>query len=274
MTPCECDLIIESQPHSGSWNMATDEFLLNEAEHRQRCVVRIYRWSEPTLSVGYFQRNNLLNHLQETPFAKLPIVIRLSGGGAILHDYEWTYSCVIPNDQLPGSAPLKLYNTVHTRIVSLLNEWGIPAKLRKDFQQLDACRINPSRTNHSSQKFSTDVDSTQVETETFLCFLREDPRDIVCNFRKILGSAQRRRKGVVLQHGSLIWQQSALAPQIPGILNLIAMEKESDLTGTTFARELGRRIAETFTDHISERCFTHAEELLIQQLEPHCSLPM
>ncbi len=84
----DADIIVDELPYSGVFNMSMDAALLQLAAERDQSVVRIYQWSEPTVSLGYFQGSG---HAVESPFPGLPVVRRLSGGGAILHDQEITY---------------------------------------------------------------------------------------------------------------------------------------------------------------------------------------
>ena len=189
--------------------MRRDERLLQLAvDGRDKSAIRIYRWEEPTVTVGYFQKSLVESgraaiQIQglDSRLADCPRVIRLSGGGAILHDHEITYSCTLPSQHPVRSNPLKLYEIVHRAIIGILKDCGVHAQLREEF-------------NQSSQ------DATDRAAEPFLCFLRADPRDIVVDGVKILGSAQRRRKGCILQHGSLLLRASTLTPELPGLLDL------------------------------------------------------
>ena len=81
--------------------MAVDEVLLDAAAVREQLSLRFYGWSEPTLSLGYFQR--VADRKQHIASRECPLVRRLSGGGAILHDDELTYSFATPATFL-GSA--------------------------------------------------------------------------------------------------------------------------------------------------------------------------
>ena len=188
-----CRVLIDPEPMPGSWNMAVDEALLESAIERQTCILRLYRWSEATLTLGYFQQENAAR--RDPRLASLPAVRRLSGGGAILHHHEITYSCAIPPNHPLAADPLQLYDRVHERIVALLNAYGVPAVLRGQ--------------------------AIRSGEEPFLCFGRGDPRDIILHGQKILGSAQRRRRGAVLQHGSLLLSRSPHAPEFPGIAELV-----------------------------------------------------
>ncbi len=191
--PASFLLLIEHEAGSGAWNMAVDEALLESARQHHLTAVRFYRWNEPTLSLGYFQKQLPENLPAElTP---LPRVRRLSGGGAILHHHEWTYSCVLSPEHPLASEPVRLYELVHQEIITWLGEQSVLANLRGT------------------------VSLGQCE-EPFLCFGREDPRDIVHDGKKIVGSAQRRRRGAVLQHGSLLYERSDFAPTYPGLQDL------------------------------------------------------
>ena len=177
--------LLRHAPAPGAWNMAVDEVLLERAV----ACLRFYRWSEPTLSLGYFQA--YADRREHPPSLPCAAVRRLTGGGAILHDFELTYSIV-----LPGTHPLaahrdELYRAVHGSLIEALGQLGIAARLCQPAHKIEAVR------------------------EPFLCFQRRSPGDVLIGQTKICGSAQRRRYGAVLQHGSLIWQTSAAAPNCP-----------------------------------------------------------
>ncbi|RMG38807.1 MAG: lipoate--protein ligase family protein [Planctomycetota bacterium] len=183
-------LWIDDRPHGGAENMAYDEALLEAALDDELCCVRVYRWARPTVSLGYFQS---FDQRLRDRFAGLPVVRRLSGGGALIHDREITYSLVIPPRHPFAAAPLRLYDAAHQAVVSVLRMRNVPARLRGA-----ATSENP-----------------------FLCFGRGDPRDVLVHGHKVMGSAQRRRRGAVLQHGALLLRRSVHAPQFPGLLDLI-----------------------------------------------------
>jgi lipoate-protein ligase A len=186
-------VVIESEPQGGVRNMALDEALLEAALDRGECTVRWYRWNGPTVSLGYFQAADAAQAIPE--LAGLPIVRRLTGGGAILHHHEWTYSCTVPPGHPLAESPTQIYDLVHERVVAALKEQGIGAALRGE--------------------------ALADREGTFLCFGRGDPRDIVMGGHKIMGSAQRRRRGSILQHGSLLVRRSEHAQQFPGVADLV-----------------------------------------------------
>ncbi len=195
--------------------MAVDEALLEESIRTETIFVRMYRWSEATISLGHFQNASEQN--TDARLADLPTVRRLSGGGAILHHHEQTYCCVIPPGHPLASRPYQLYEAVHSAIIETLAKFGV-------------------------ELVSRGRDGTN-DREPFLCFLREAAADLVSHGVKVLGSAQRRRKGAVLQHGSLLLQASEYAPNLLGLRDLDpgfqTLEKLPEMLGQGIANVLG-----------------------------------
>src|SRR5262245_35643732 len=114
-------------PASGAWNMAVDEVLLETAAIAGRATLRFYAWQEPTLSLGYFQ--SVADRHQHPASCDCPIVRRPSGGGAILHDRELTYSIALPQSQAQSKAAHDLYAVFHQSLIATLGELGIAAEL-------------------------------------------------------------------------------------------------------------------------------------------------
>ena len=94
--PIICRLIVDP-PAPGAWNMAVDEALFEQAAKFGTPTLRFYQWSEPTLSLGYFQ--NYDDRRSHAASLGTAAVRRTTGGGAILHDQELTYSLVWPAGQ-------------------------------------------------------------------------------------------------------------------------------------------------------------------------------
>lgn len=183
-------------------------------------VVRIYRWKTPTLSLGHFQSiEQLLDSVDTQSYPSLrilPWVKRRTGGGAILHDREWTYSVTVPQavklggveGQVGGEkgASQGLYQAVHRSIADGLRGLGLQA----EFSQECTCPVQGRMDRSSRQKVGG-------SEEGFLCFNRRSPLDLVVGGSKILGSAQRRGSGGIMQHGSLLMKASDHYPAIKGI---------------------------------------------------------
>jgi lipoate-protein ligase A len=163
--------------------MAVDEAILCSAIERDDPLptLRWYRWSTPTLSLGYFQS------AQEIPasLAGLDVVRRLTGGGAIVHDREWTYSLVFPSGQWPRGEFIDLVVDVHSALAEVLS--GLARATER-----------------------------KPTAEPFLCFERRSAQDLVAGETKIVGSAQRKRAGVLLQHGSILTSASDHARHLSG----------------------------------------------------------
>lgn len=185
---------IFDSPARGSWNMAVDRALLESANHRQQITVRIYQWEPATLSLGYFQAARQRDgHVASRD---CPLVRRASGGGAIVHDRELTYSIVIPATDPWARRNSELVGLVHRSLVGCLEHFG--------FHDLMIVERSTAATG----------------SDPFLCFQRRAAGDVVYRGAKIIGSAQRRQKEAILQHGSLLLARSDHAPELPGLSEL------------------------------------------------------
>lgn len=233
--------LIIDPPLPGPRNMAVDEVLLQDAVENGVATLRFYQWSEPTLSLGYFQRyEDRLGHAASRNSA---VVRRQSGGGAILHDRELTYSLVIPADfQLARHAP-QLYDAAHQAFI---------AAMTGDVAYFP---------NGPTLKLRGEGHALAEADEPFLCFQRQSPGDVVLLADpsqvstvstspakshgvpwKVLGSAQRRHRGAILQHGSLLLEKSTAAPELPGVRNLTPLRVPIDNLTSTVCRELSRNL--------------------------------
>ncbi len=176
--------------------MAVDEALLESTAERTDdvCTLRFYRWAEPTLSLGYFQ--SFGERADHAASESCSTVRRASGGGAILHHDEITYSLTTPPKSRFAKDHLALYHLAHAALIETLAERGIQAEL--------CGALGPQR----------------ERANPFLCFQRRTEGDVLFLGNKVAGSAQRRLKGAILQHGSLLLQRSRFAPELPGIFDL------------------------------------------------------
>jgi len=199
---------------SGAGNMATDEAMLRSAAEVGIASLRIYTWTEPTLSLGYFQEADA--RLADDNIKDLPWVRRATGGATIVHDAacEVTYSFALPAGadwQPKGESWIcRMHRFLREALQSV---WGIDSELVICGQEK---KLGP-----------------------LLCFLHQTPGDLLADGRKIAGSAQRKHKGALLQHGSILLRQSPFAPSLPGIVELT----EKALTPDELAVALIRRFA-------------------------------
>lgn len=204
--------LIVDRGRSGTWNMAADQWLLTQPDTAPT-TLRFYTWKEPTLSLGYFQA--LADRELHSASHSCPLVRRASGGGAIVHDREWTYSLRIRAPRQVRHAVDSLYDLMHQSVLATCQTWGV---------KLSLC------------------DKPRQE-KPFLCFQRRSLGDVLCDTHKVGGSAQRRNRNQVLQHGSLLLRQSAAAPELPGI---------EDLTGVTLPRLESEEFIQVWQGHLAD----------------------
>lgn len=172
--------VFRDPPLDGPTNMARDEHLLHALRLRP-AALRLYGWSEPTISLGYFQPFEQFTQLAP-PLHSLAVVRRCTGGGAILHDRELTYCLVLSAAAaLACRPPVELYRAVHACWRDALASSGVETSLAPDSLPLPTPRSGP-----------------------FFCFERPGQTDLLLAGDKLLGSAQRRGADGVMQHGSLI----------------------------------------------------------------------
>jgi lipoate-protein ligase A len=188
-----------------------------EAGNAAAPTLRFYTWENPTLSLGYFQRS-----AEASPrFDRLARVRRATGGGAILHHNELTYSLTLPSAAGQRGARPDLYRGVHAAIIARLDRNLIAAR--------------PHR-----------LDKRRSAGEPFLCFQRRSDEDLVVNGYKILGSAQRRTKRSILQHGSLLLRSSEHASELPGIYELTSQALDPETLALQIAEEIGQSVGIAF----------------------------
>lgn len=189
MPPLSCRLL-PFHVADGVWNMAADDALLESAALQGVASLRFYGWTEPTLTLGYFQP--AAPACARDDLASLPRVRRPSGGAALVHHHELTYALALPAGaawQPPGQA---LLPALHRHLQTALARLGVATRL---------CDVE--------RKFGE-----------VLCFLHHTPGDLLLGACKVVGSAQRKRRGAVLQHGGILLAQSPHAPLLPGIRDL------------------------------------------------------
>ena len=192
----EQSLVVFDSPADGYWNMSVDEAILRDTA--DQCVLRFYEWTPATLSLGYFQKTHDRNDHKDS--RDTPMVRRSTGGGAILHDKELTYSLTVPHDHEAARQPQALYGQMHRSITRAMADWKV---------ELSRC-VENRMVDHN----------LAGEDKPFLCFQAQTPGDLLYAGDKIVGSAQRRRREGVLQHGSILLQASEYATQLPGIYDL------------------------------------------------------
>ncbi|HEY0304656.1 MAG TPA: lipoate--protein ligase family protein [Longimicrobiales bacterium] len=162
---------------TGAWNMALDHALLESVQQHPRAVLRLYRWQPACLSFGRNQPAR--GHYDERAAAELgiDIVRRPTGGMAVLHDQEITYAVIAPADLFGG--PRAAYHTINAALVAGLRKLGVPAELSPGSKRNSFGSVHP-------------------------CFAEPAAGEVVAGGQKLVGSAQRCEKRVLLQHGSIL----------------------------------------------------------------------
>jgi lipoate-protein ligase A len=132
--------VLETGNNIGSLNMAIDEFLLYNCSDP---VLRIYGWSKPCISIGYFQSTDDINY-KKCLEQNIDIVRRITGGGAVFHDMELTYSFVTKN--FPQDI-LESYKEISGIVIQALKKLGLDAK----FSPLNDVTVNGKKVCGNAQ---------------------------------------------------------------------------------------------------------------------------
>ena len=225
------------------FHMALDEAML--LLPRDRPSLRFYTWRPETLSLGYFQRVADVPGLRDAPAA----VRRMTGGGAIYHANELTFSIAAPQDHpLYAGAVRASYERVHGLIATVLADLRVEAEPRGD------------RALASDRPVGG------------MCFEESTDVDLAWDGAKGVGSAQRRAKGRVVHHGSIKLGRSRLDANVAAIWDHapgIEAPELADRLVAGFRSELGIALeageatadelahAAERADHFTPRAFVH-----------------
>ena len=185
---------IQDSYHTGAMNMAIDEAIMMAHEKdRIPPTIRFYQWSPPAVSLGYFQDMKKEINIEACQNSGIDIVRRPTGGKAVLHDQELTYSFVI-SEKHPSitKSILDTYKKISRALINGLNSLGINADLVPLRER--------KRQNHLANPSQNPIFFKTI------CFSTPSQYEVQVDGKKLIGSAQVRKKGVVLQHGSLLME--------------------------------------------------------------------
>ena len=160
--------------NSGSLNMEIDAQILENAisNSEKNILFRLYGWSPMCISLGRNQKGDFLT-------GEIDAVRRLTGGRALLHDNEITYCCVAPADAIPnGQSVVDSYKYISGILIDFFKTLGVEL----DFGE-----------------------NKRVSTHYDYCMLLSTGADVCYKGQKIIGSAQCRKNGYILQHGSILF---------------------------------------------------------------------
>jgi lipoate-protein ligase A len=172
--------LIEHSPGKGAWNMAVDEALLESINTGDSLpTLRLYAWEPACLSLGHAQPYSEVNTKALTENG-WDVVRRPTGGRAILHIDELTYAVIAPETEprLKGGV-LESYLRISEALLEVLRILGLSPKAEEKNQGSRKTKPNP------------------------VCFEVPSNYEITVNGKKLIGSAQARRKEGILQHGAL-----------------------------------------------------------------------
>jgi len=208
--------LLVDAPAGGAWNMAVDEMLLDRvATGAVAPTLRFYQWMPPCLSLGYFQPIDVVD-VDGCQALGVDVVRRPTGGRAILHDRELTYSMALPASVLGhDGGVLPSYYRLSLALQDGLRRLGVPATLAPE-----ATASGP--TAHGP-----------------VCFDRPSAHEILLEGRKLVGSAQMRRGGGILQHGSIL-----IEPRIDKLMACLRLPHDS-------ASSTGQDISEGIEDGVA-----------------------
>jgi len=170
-------LIVDRKPTPGSLNMAIDEALMESYSELGMPTLRFYKWKTPCLSIGKFQKISEID-IDFLNVNGIELVRRPTGGKAVLHHEEITYSVVMPFEFFEKKEVINTYQKIALALRKGLEILGIQTNLSKN-------------KSHVENSFRS------------ACFSVPSIYEITVDGKKLIGSAQVRNKNVILQHGSL-----------------------------------------------------------------------
>lgn len=176
-------------PRGAAENMALDEALLELTSNEAAPLLRLYRWAEPAVSFGYFDRLAVV----QARFPDRTLVRRWTGGGAVDHAADVTFALAAPRSHPLGvMTALESYRAIHGVVVEALRRAGIDAVLA------GAGGLVP---DDSSAVCAPLPPAARGEIDP--CFVRPVCADVLSAGRKVAGGAQRRTRGGLLHQGSI-----------------------------------------------------------------------
>lgn len=167
---------------TAAFNMAADQYLLTNLCENNTIILRFYTWKNPSVTLGYMQQPSETLRLDTCKADSVDWIRRPTGGRAVLHKNDLTYSCIFPKTiSFLGANVKESYAAITSCLKAGLNIAGILSNTHDSYDELLA-----------------------VKREIKLpCFLAPNRDEIMVDGRKLVGSAQKRTTFGVLQHGSI-----------------------------------------------------------------------
>ena len=171
--------IIPYSVNTGEKNMKVDAELLDRAiqTNSDENIFRLYGWKPACISLGKNQNDGFIDYDILKKY-NIDIVRRITGGRALLHDKEITYSYITPIKNLKnGESVIESYKEISQILINIFNKLGIELTLGGD---------------------------KSIHTKFDYCMLISTGADLCYHGKKFIGSAQYRKQGYILQHGSIL----------------------------------------------------------------------
>jgi lipoate-protein ligase A len=254
------------------FNMAVDETLLSSVQNGSPPILRVYEWNPPGVSMGYFQAVNKTVDRDKCLRKGMKLVRRITGGRAVLHNEELTYSFSGSCKIFPelGDNIFETYKQISKALLSSLSILGIEAQWIKPL----------------GGKINTDDPAHKKENKPYAnpffslpCFSSFSRYEISYQGRKLVGSAQRRFREIFLQHGSILLKKGELdlADFLPAnsfikgaklLENSTSIEeiKGKKIERKEIIRALKRGFSEAFQKNLEEDSLTEDELKTAQKL--------
>ena len=174
--------IIDDFSHSAAFNMAADFYCLESCFKPPIVHFRLYDWQLPSITIGYMQKVLELLDFESLKKDNIAWIRRPTGGRAVLHDNDITYSCIFPASlSAMGNSVMETYSIISRGLMAGLAMCGIECDSHDSFDQF-----------------------RETKREIKLpCFLAPNRKEIMAKGKKLVGSAQKRSALAVLQHGSI-----------------------------------------------------------------------
>jgi len=197
---------IIDESKSAGFNMAADLYLLDECDKSGEVTVRFYSWMRPSITLGYMQNAPDELDLDAVDKAGVDWIRRPTGGRAVLHDGDITYSCIFPKS---------------------ISEMG--SGITQTYRLITECLINGfHRASIKCDAHGSSSELKGLKREVKLpCFLAPNRDEIMVSGKKLVGSAQKRNANAVLQHGSIPITSNCF--KLPEYLRISGEEKEKQV---------------------------------------------
>lgn len=174
--------LIDTGSSDAYFNMAVDEVLiLSCKKDGVKPVLRFYQWKPSGLSLGYAQKFGDGFSLKNCRKMGIDVVRRITGGQAVFHDCDLTYSVAVPESYFEPPRTERLFKLISHGLMEGLKNLGFKV-----------------------QPFISEAPVRERDGKAYNCFFNKSNYEIAIGGKKLVGSAQRRTSGALLQHGSIM----------------------------------------------------------------------